>query len=338
MLLMSIYIKNVFIRRLLNFWLGPVLFVWLAFSIYTQLVQQPNLGQSINNIRNAFYGADQWKLWAVLGLMLLNWSIEARKFQVLLAGTEKMSWLRAAEATLTGVAFAMNTPNRIGEYGGRILYVHEGNRLKAISLTMIGSLSQLIVTMLMGCGGILFLLYAAHLPEIAIAKLFKPAWLKLLLFVMTTISTVSLLIFFRPGILIRFAEKLTSVDKFLAPVRVLESLHVRKLLRVLCLSAGRYVVFVFQSILMLQFLQVPIDTIMAFWLMSIIYLFLAIVPTIALAEIGIRGKISLLIIGLISSNELGIVAASTGIWLINLVIPALLGSLLILSVKIFDNR
>ena len=155
---------------------------------------------------------------------------------------------------------------------------------------------------------------------------------------MTTISAVSLLIFFRPGILIRFAEKLTSVDKFLAPVRVLESLHVRKLLRVLSLSAGRYVVFVFQSILMLQFLQVEIDTIMAFWLMSIIYLFLAIVPTIALAEIGIRGKISLLIIGLISSNELGIVAASTGIWLINLVIPALLGSLLILSVKIFDNR
>ena len=173
MLLMSIHIKNVFIRRLLNFWLGPVLFVWLAFSIYTQLVQQPNLAQSVNNIRNAFYGADQWKLWAMLCLMLLNWSIEARKFQVLLAGTEKMSWLRAAEATLTGVAFAMNTPNRIGEYGGRILYVHEGNRLKAISLTMIGSLSQLIVTMLLGCCGILFLLYAAHLPDSTIAKLFQ---------------------------------------------------------------------------------------------------------------------------------------------------------------------
>ncbi|MEJ7737659.1 MAG: hypothetical protein WKF97_09555 [Chitinophagaceae bacterium] len=65
---------------------------------------------------------------------------------------------------------------------------------------------------------------------------------------------------------------------------------------------------------------------------------MALVPTIALAEIGIRGKISLELFGLFSTNHIGIVAASAGIWGINLMLPALLGSLFILRIKIFSNN
>jgi hypothetical protein len=39
-----------------------------------------------------------------------------------------------------------------------------------------------------------------------------------------------------------------------------------------------------------------------------------------------------------SANTVGIFAASFAIWLINLVIPALLGSLLIVSTKFFKSR
>jgi hypothetical protein len=64
---------------------------------------------------------------------------------------------------------------------------------------------------------------------------------------------------------------------------------------------------------------------------------LALIPTIALAEIGVRGKVSLALFGLFSINSIGIVAASVGIWFMNLVIPALFGSLLILGIKIADK-
>jgi hypothetical protein len=89
---------------------------------------------------------------------------------------------------------------------------------------------------------------------------------------------------------------------------------------------------------MIQLMQVTVSYWQAFWLISVIYLILAIVPTIALAEVGLRGKVSLELFGLFSANKLGIIAASTGIWLVNLVIPALFGSLLILSIKIFKNK
>jgi hypothetical protein len=65
---------------------------------------------------------------------------------------------------------------------------------------------------------------------------------------------------------------------------------------------------------------------------------LAIVPTIALAELGVRGKISIYLFGAFSTNTLGIVLTATAIWLINLVVPALAGSLFLLGIKFFRKK
>jgi hypothetical protein len=68
------------------------------------------------------------------------------------------------------------------------------------------------------------------------------------------------------------------------------------------------------------------------------FLALAVVPTIALAELGVRGKISIFLFGAFSTNTLGIVFTASAIWLINLVLPALAGSLFVLGIKFFRNK
>jgi hypothetical protein len=68
------------------------------------------------------------------------------------------------------------------------------------------------------------------------------------------------------------------------------------------------------------------------------FLVLAIIPTFAIAELGLRGKVSLKILELFSPNSLGISITAATIWLINLILPAIAGSLMILSVKIFNNK
>jgi hypothetical protein len=40
---------------------------------------------------------------------------------------------------------------------------------------------------------------------------------------------------------------------------------------------------------------------------------------------------------MISKNQLGIISAALGIWLINLVAPAILGSLLIIRIKLIKS-
>jgi hypothetical protein len=65
------------------------------------------------------------------------------------------------------------------------------------------------------------------------------------------------------------------------------------------------------------------------------FLMLAIIPTIALAELGIRGQVSLFVFGLFSNNSLEILVAIAAIWIINIIFPAVAGSFMLLTVKLF---
>lgn len=67
-------------------------------------------------------------------------------------------------------------------------------------------------------------------------------------------------------------------------------------------------------------------------------LVLAIVPTITLAELGLRGQVSLILFGLFTSNSLGIIAMAASIWIINLLLPAIIGTIFVLGVKIFKSK
>jgi hypothetical protein len=219
-----------------------------------------------------------------------------------------------------------------------VLYVKEGNRLKAISLTLVGSMSQFLVTMVVGCGGLLFLL---NIPASATSIIQSESyrfWIRLLLNIIAIFSIAGLIIYFRLGWIIRLVDKLPALKSLTPHIEVLESLHSGLLLRLCSLSLTRYIVFAIQYVLMIQLLEVNISAWPAFWLVSVMFLVLAIVPTIALAELGLRGQVSLELFGIFSGNKLAITASAAGIWVINLIIPALIGSLLTLSIKIFKNR
>lgn len=331
-------LKNKNIKIFLNYWLGPVLFVWLSWSIYRQVKHQPDLQASWNNIREIAFTTEVWKLALAGVLVFVNWGIEAKKWMVLVSTLTRIGFLRSFKAILAGLAFAVNTPNRIGEYGGRVLYLPEGTRMPAVSLTLIGSYSQLLVTLLMGTTG-LWLLYLG-IPGISTQADFvvSSIWIRLLCVLLSTITCLLLFMYLRISWLVRWIEKIPGIEKWSRPLQVIDHLPVRILLRVFGWSVLRYVIFVIQYILLLQIFRVTPDIWSAWWLVSILFLVLAIIPTIAMAEIGIRGKLALELFGWVSTNQLGIISAAISIWLINLIIPAIIGSLLIIRIKIFSTR
>lgn len=275
----------------------------------------------------------------VIILMLANWSCEALKWRVLIGHIQKISFLTAFRAILSGlsVSVAMNTPNGSGEYFGRILYIKEGNRIRAITLTFVGSISQLIVTMFLGTIG-LFLLrdnfYNATTDTIHLSLRLVDA----IAYGSIAFTTFLIGVYFELSWLIRLLEKIPFIAKYSFFIKKLEDFRSQELLKVLLISIVRYMVFVVQYLLLLQVFNVGIDVVTAFWLITVMFLALAIVPTIALAELGVRGKISIFLFGIFSANTLGIVFTASAIWLINLVVPALAGSLFILGIKFFRNK
>ena len=328
---------NKSIKILLKWFVGPLLATWLFYSLYLQIKAQPDIDSSIALIKAMPFGAHAWKFWLVIILVFANWGLEARKWQLLMKAVQPISFIRAFKSVLCGVTISINTPNRIGEYGGRILFLKEGNRIKAISLSIAGGMAQLIITMLMGCFGLIYLLFtmdaSATLMGISVF------WIQIFLYGSIFGSVVFIFFFFRLGILIRVIEKLPYAGRFSKYIDVLETFDAKILLRLLSISFCRYIIFVLQYIFMLQLLQVEQNVWTGFWIITVMFWILAIIPSFAIAELGIRGTVAKILFSYGNNiNTIGILTVTFGIWLINLFIPALIGSLLILGIKIKKEK
>ncbi|HMW26880.1 MAG TPA: hypothetical protein PKC51_09580, partial [Ferruginibacter sp.] len=148
-----------------------------------------------------------------------------------------------------------------------------------------------------------------------------------------------LLFFFRLRWLVRLIERLPYADRFSKYIHVLEGFEAKVLLRLLSISFFRYLIFVLQYIFMLQLLHVEENMWTGFWLITVMFWILAIIPSFAVADLGIRGTVAktLFIYGT-NTNTIGILTCTFGIWFANLFLPALIGSLLILGIKIRTKK
>ena len=119
---------------------------------------------------------------------------------------------------------------------------------------------------------------------------------------------------------------------------VVDSYTSKELLSVISLSLIRYSVFILQYLLMLKVMQVNIDVKLALLLLMFFYFIMALAPTIGFTELPIRATVSVLVLGIYSDNIFGIQVAAFAIWIINLVIPAIIGGLFISTIKIVKEH
>ena len=323
------------VRTFINYFLGPLLFIWLSYSIYHQVSQQPGLEKSWQHIRESFGGVMIWNLIGTITLMIANWSIETIKWKLAIQKIQRISFFTAFKAVLSGVSFSVTTPNRVGEYLGRVLYMEEGKRIKAISLTIAGSMSQLLITLLMGMVGLLILR-----TPMENSGMISSFWMDVLLYGIFPTLAILTLIYFKLPWLVSRIDRLPGVKEYSWVMEALEDFNATLLLQLLSLSAVRFFVFIVQYYLLFRLFDVHVSLGQCWSAVSVSFLVMAIIPTIALfTDLGLRGKVSLKLLGLFSNNDLGIGLTAVSIWFINLVIPALAGSLLILGIKkVFRSR
>ena len=321
---------NKSIKLIVNYFLGPLLFVVLAYLLYKQIIQQPDLEIRWTQIKSS------WKqplFWLVVMMLFLNWGLEALKWQLLLSPLEKISFSKSLKSVFAGCSITMLTPNRTGEFGGRILFVRAENRIKAISATIVGSISQLTITIFFGVLAIMILRNASAGYKLikGLPWIFNPY----VLVISSLVGFMLLMIFFRLNFLVNYLVRIPGVKKISQHISFLNFFNRKILLRILFYSLLRYLIFILQYIFLLHVLHVDIDGFFCFGLLALFYLTMAILPTIGFTELPVRATTSVLILGLVSENVLGIQAAALGIWIINLVVPSIIGSFYILRTKIY---
>ncbi len=289
--------------------------------IYHKLSNFDYLNSIIENIFHKS-SAKTLLLFLVIFLMIINWSIEAIKWKYLLQKIQNISFVKSLKGVFAGVTIGIFTPNRVGELGGRIVVLEKQNRKKSIIATALGSYSQFITSLIFGIISLTYFFF--KYSELAVNKNINIIYLIVL-------SCFLLFIGFYEYLTFKISEILISKIKFLNRYEntlfYLKSKTKKELLLIISLSILRYFIFIYQFYLLLIFFDVHISFINAFITISITYLTMTIIPTTTLSELGIRGSIAILFIGIFTSNTLGIIMASIMVWIINIAVPAIIGSI-----------
>ncbi len=326
-------VRNKTIKIFLNYFLGPLLFVGLSFSIFQQIRNQPHLAQSWEEISASFLSVKIVFLCVATALIVVNWGIEALKWKLLVSTVRPVSFLLAYKAVLSGVSFSVALPNRVGEYIGRMVYQPEGGRLKIVSLAIVGSIAQLLVTLFCGLAGLVVMkteLLRAF-PQMVIAFQF-------LFYGLLAVALATVFIYFKVSAVVSLFSRWLSTHRWLYLVESLQKFNGSFLAKILLLSSLRYAVFMAQYMAVFYVFGVGLTAADMLSTMSVVFLALAVIPSIALVEVGLRGEVSLRLIGLFSANSLGIGLTSVTIWFMNLIVPALIGTLLLWNIKLLSKN
>ena len=309
-----------------------VIVILLSYVIYQQVFAKENAEEIWKNfLQNLTFDKIHW-LFITAFLIPINWTFETLKWQVLIKDFEKLSFGKAYQAILSGITFSLFTPNRIGEYGGRILLVKPENNWKAVIATLVGSFSQLLV--LLSCGILGLLLFIYLFLEI-------DQWIWLSIFFVGILFTFLMLFcFYNIDLVIPIVKRIPfayKLRRFVKDVNVLRNYSSSILSLALLFSFLRYVTYTLQYFFMLQFFGIKVSIIKGLAGIATIYLLQTSIPLPPIWDLFARGQIALEIWGFSSENEIGILASTFTLWVLNLIIPALIGTIFIVRINVLQS-
>ena len=272
-----------------------------------------------------------WLL-ACLVLMPLNWAAETVKWGFLVRRVQPVTFWQAYQAVFAGVTTSLFLPNRIGDFGGRILFLKSKNAMKAVVTTFVGSWAQQLILISFGfLGFVYFLVMLWHVEPLIvdIVVALGVGFVIILLFMFLNLE-VFVPIFRKIRLIYKFPRALKSVN-------VLRQYSRSELLRTLLWAFIRYLIYSIQYFLILRFFGIDVDILKGASCIATIYLLQTSIPLPPIVGLLARGEIALKIWGIFSANELSILAATFTLWVINLIIPALIGLILILKLNVLKS-
>jgi hypothetical protein len=330
------------VQKIVNLLIQTAIFMVTGIFIYHQIFQKAGLQQLILTLEeDATTLSFQRRFLLVFFMMVVNWGLEAYKWRYLISKVEKVGFLKALQAVFTGISVSSIIPNRVGEFFGRVFVLKTAGRIESILITVVGSISQLLITVLAGSVALLI-----FIPQYLSKAGFSHGYLYYMLITLViSLNVILLALYFQISFLTTLKERIlkNGLSRFQKFFRVFAFYHNRELAIVMMLSFARYMVFSTQFFLLLQLFDVMIPYFNALVLIALIYFIMAIIPTVALTELGIRGSVALYIFGLYFSQSsllsewinVGIFAASTVLWMINIGMPALIGILFVFRLQFF---
>ena len=303
-----------------------ILKVLISFTIIFVLYRQfdskfadYNIAQNLPLLKqNYFY------LFVLFILMFVQWFVEAQKWRFLLYKVQYLNLGQSIKAIFSGLSVSFLTPNRTGEFLGRIIFISKGNRIKASIITFIGNYSQLLTTITIGLISLFYFPNYFNIDEYLDINYYY--------FIIFFTLIISNILYFFTNKVYDFASIFSKKNKYLSQIEVFKIYSKKELLIAYLYSMFRYIIFIIQYYIAFLTFDIQISLIDFVILKPISILLITAIPTFSITDAGVRVSSALAIFALVDIST-NIISATVLVWLVNLVIPSLIGLLFFNKLK-----
>lgn len=253
---------------------------------------------------------------AVLFLAFTNRFLEVLKWQNLVRVIDAIGIGAATRQVLAGMAFGIVTPAGIGEYAGKAFFFPAESRKKIVFLNLLCNGIQMVLSVVFGVFG---LLYFNTLSPVLSAR------------VVVITAGITLAVAFALLLTRKLTVKGWSIERLLHKInRIPRDIHRRNVL----LAIGRYLSFSHQQYLLLLLFGANAEYLPTLAVIAGVYLLASCLPTFQLLDFAVKGSLSVYFFEQIGVDGIPVLFAATSIWLLNVVIPVVIGSYFVIRLRI----
>ncbi|WP_235318298.1 flippase-like domain-containing protein [Polaribacter sp. Hel1_85] len=289
-----------------------------GYFIYTKLTENEQLNFTVfyqNLIKNKVFSPKNIAF--LLIFSLFNWFFEILKWKSLVNFIKKISFSNAAIQSLASLTTSLITPNRIGEYGAKALYFEKKHRKQILGVNLVGNFYQMLMTLILGIIGFSYFVYQ-HQVEIDFHRIFR--------FLLLGVVVISAFFFGAK----HFNYRGYSAEKARGFIK---KIPLNLNIRICFFSFLRFVLFSHQFYFLLLIFNIDISYIDAISAITSIYLIASIVPMLSLFDVVLKGSVAIWVFSYFNMQPLTILSITTFMWILNFVLPAIIGSYFVLTFK-----
>lgn len=315
--------------KLQTFWmvLKWLIVGFLLYAIFSILGnRKEDIGFVNYHLRRVISVQNSFFFLGVFLMSFLNWGFEAKKWQILVSKVETISFRDAYKSVLMGLSLGFISQADLGDLAGKMVLIKNENRKKSTGAVLLGGGLQTYISLLFGT-----LSLAYFMRNVFPKESFFYQIILLLCFLGILIGIV--LLYFRKNIDVFFNK--VPFFSFAKPfLIVLKSYSNWEIFGVFALSCSRYLIFSLQFLIILLLFQIPLSITDLLMIIFFVFFVKTIVPSISfISDLGVRGITSLYLFEFYKISPSLVIASTFTIWVINILIPVLIGTLVLIFLK-----
>jgi hypothetical protein len=190
-------------------------------------------------------------------------------------------------------------------------------RIRGVVASLLGSYAQIIANSTAGITAFLFYLRTDKQVE-------NVSFVSLILLAILIVS-ILLMGYFHFDKLIVKINSIKILRRMRQYTDILNTYSRADHLIYLSLSLLRYTIYTAQYLIFLRLFNVYLQLDEGIMIVGVIFLTQTILPTFAFAELFVRGSVAATFLHTYAQNDFAAIGASTCMWILNLIIPAVLG-------------